>query len=391
MVNTAYLDCFSGISGNMLLGAILHAGLSEEVLYNTLLGLHLQGWQLKVKQLRECGFAAIGVRVESQDKQPHRHLRDIRRILINSSLPDSVRDKSLAVFIRLAQAEATVHGVGQDEVHFHEVGAVDAIIDVVGAVAGFFHLGIERLVCSPLPLTRGWIKCEHGEIPLPAPAVNLLLKDIPVYGIELSQELVTPTGAAIIAELADGFGIMPPMVIKATGYGAGTMKRDDGRPNLLRLCLGKSCRVDEVQEVEVIETHLDDWSPEIWPHVSEQLLESGALDVSLVPIQMKKGRPGFLLKVICSPEDSYLLKQVLFRETTAIGLRFHRQQRLTLPRRAIIVDTPLGKVAAKAMETSEGTVITPEYEACRKLAKEQGIPIRNIYQMVIKGSPENNF
>lgn len=366
----------------MLLGAIIHAGLEEEVLRNTLSALHLPAWQLGVERVRECGFAAIRVGVKSEPEQPHRHLRDIRQILTSSNLPEPVREKSLAVFIRLARAEAAVHGVGEDEVHFHEVGAVDAIIDVVGCVAGFFHLDIKRITCSSLPISRGWISCAHGEIPLPAPAVSLLLKDIPVYGIELSQELVTPTGAAIVAELADGFGIMPPMSMGVTGYGAGTLKRDDGRPNLLRFCTGESCQVDEVQEVEVIETHLDDWNPEIWPHVSEQLLESGALDVSLVPIQMKKGRPGFLLKVICSPEHSHLLKKAIFRETTAIGLRFHRQQRMTLPRKAVMVNTPWGTVTAKAIETAGGTVITPEYEPCRRLAKEKNISIQDIYRAV---------
>ncbi len=385
MTKIAYLDCFSGVSGNMLLGAMIHAGLDEEVLRDTLSGLHLPAWRLTVQRVSVCGFAAIRVGVKSETEQPHRHLSDIRQILANSSLPEPVREKSLAVFIRLARAEAAVHGVGLEEVHFHEVGAVDAILDVVGTVAGFFHLDVKRFICSSLPLSRGWVRCAHGEIPLPAPAVSLLLKDIPVYGIELSQELVTPTGAAIVAELADGFGVMPPMTMKAAGYGAGTRKRDDGRPNLLRLCIGKSRQVDESQKVEVIETHLDDWNPEAWPHVSEQLLESGALDVSLVPIQMKKGRPGFLLRVICSPEYSHPLKKVIFRETTAIGLRFHCQQRMTLPRKAVTVDTPWGEVAAKAIETAEGEVITPEYEACRKLAKEKNVPFQNIYRAVIRG------
>jgi hypothetical protein len=384
MTKIAYLDCFSGVSGNMLLGAIISVGLDEKILRDTLSGLNLPAWQLTVDRIRECGFAAIRVEVKGGTKQPHRRLRDIRQILTESRLPEPVREGSLAVFIRLAKAEAAVHGVNQDEIHFHEVGAVDAIIDVVGAVAGFFHLEIERIVCSSLPLSQGWASCDHGEIPLPAPAVSLLLKDIPVYGIELSQELVTPTGAAIIAEMATGFGVMPPMTMVAVGYGAGTLKRDDGRPNLLRFCIGKSCRVDEAQEVEVIETHLDDWNSEIWPHVSERLLKSGALDVSLVPIQMKKGRPGFLLRVICSIEHSHLLKKIIFRETTAIGLRFHRQHRLTLPRKAVMVNTPWGTVAAKAVETAEGKIITPEYEACRKMANEKNISIQSIYRAVIR-------
>ncbi len=378
-MKTAYLDCFSGVSGNMLLGALLHAGLKEDDLRKSLAALPVSGFQLEIKKVSADGLAALQVQVHVEQKQPHRHLQDINELLQASTLADPVKQRSLAVFTRLAEAEAVVHGVTLGEVHFHEVGAVDALVDVVGVVAGFHHLQVAAIFCSSLPMATGWVTCAHGEIPLPGPAVCGLLKDVPVYGVELQQELVTPTGAALVCELADDFGPMPAMTMGATGYGAGTSKRTDGRPNLLRLCLGLRHEVAEAGEVEVLETHIDDWNPEIWPHVSERLMNAGALDVSLTPIQMKKGRPGFRLKVLCEPALSLELKHVIFSETTAIGLRFHRQQRMTLPRRKTHIETPWGPVEAKETQTPTGPVITPEYEACRQLAKQKKIPLRTVY------------
>ncbi len=386
-MKTAYLDCFSGASGNMLLGALLDAGFAEDALRRTLAALPVSGYQLAIEKVSANGLAAFQVQVLVEQDQPHRHLSDIQALLTASDLPDPFKQGAESVFVRLAEAEATVHGVSPEEVHFHEVGAVDALVDIVGVVAGVHHLQVERVFCSALPMSNGWTKCAHGEIPLPAPAVCALLNDVPVYGVDLQQELVTPTGAALICALASGFGPMPAMTIKATGYGAGTHKRQDGRPNLLRLCLGEVHDAVEALEVEVLETHLDDWSPETWPHVSEQLMAAGALDVSLTPIHMKKGRPGFVLKVICEPAFSLQLKNLIFSETTAIGLRFHRQLRQTLPRRAIAVETPWGMIEGKEIETPTGTVITPEYEACRKLAKEKKISLKTIYTHFSLSSP----
>ncbi len=380
----AYLDCFSGVSGNMLLGALLHAGLPEEVLQKTLAELKLSGWQLDIKPVTISDLQACLVQVHAEKTTEHRHLHHIRTILEQSDLPQAVIIRAAAVFTRLAEAEALVHGTTPEKIHFHEVGAVDAIIDVVGVVAGFHYLGITKIVCSPLPMPGGWVHCEHGDLPLPAPAVCELLKGIPVYGDPLEQELVTPTGAALVAEFASSYGSMPPMILEQTGYGAGTMRRKDGRPNLLRLMTGRSPAAAEAQQVEVIETHLDDWNPELWPHVSEKLMEAGALDVSLVPIQMKKGRPGFLLRLIADPAHGARLKEIILVETSSIGLRFHTMQRMTLPREIIEVDTPWGPVQAKKVETADGTRITPEYEDCRRLAKEQEIPLQKIYAEVAK-------
>ena len=391
----AYLDCFSGVSGDMLLGALLDAGLAESDLRRTLAGLDVHGYELAVERRTVSGFAATRVTVvcphyaheegHGHHHLNHCHLADIAALLDQSILPEPIRHRALAVFTRLAEAEASVHGVTVDRVHFHEVGAVDTIIDIVGTVAGLHHLGIERLVCSPLPMPRGWTSCTHGKIPLPAPAVCRLLQGVPVYGEAIEQELVTPTGAALVRELAADFGPLPPMILEGTGLGAGSMQRPDGRPNLLRLLVGQSAEVTEAQEVEVIETHLDDWNPEYWPHVSERLMTAGALDVSLVPIQMKKGRPGFLLRVIADPVATMPLATVLFSETSAIGLRRRREQRLTLPREQVSVATPWGDLPGKRIRTPAGEIITPEYEACRAVALAQDIPLDVVYSAVREG------
>ena len=383
-MNTAYLDCFSGVSGNMLLGALLHTGLPEDVLHNSLTGLQLPDWQLDIQYNTVSGLQACLVRVQKKETAKHRHLHQIRTLLEQSALPEAIITHSIAVFTRLAEAEAHVHGTTVEKIHFHEVGAVDAIIDIVGVITGFHYLGIEQIICSPLPMPSGWVRCEHGNIPLPAPAVCQLLQNIPVYGDSLAQELVTPTGAALVAELSSAYGSMPPMTLQQTGYGAGTMQRKDGRPNLLRLMIGQAFQAGEEQHVEVIETQIDDWNPELWPHVSEKLMEAGALDVSLVPIQMKKGRPGFLLRLIADPAHGARLKEIILVETSSIGLRFHTMQRMTLPREIIEVDTPWGPVQAKKIETAAGTRITPEYEDCRRLAIEQEIPLQKIYAEVAK-------
>jgi len=380
----AFLDCFSGASGNMLLGALLHAGLEEEVLRNTLAGLQLPDWRLDTQHNTISGLQACLVRVRTKKNPKHRHLHHIRAILEQSTLPETVISRSIAVFTRMAEAEAHVHGTTIEKIHFHEVGAVDAIIDIVGVICGFHYLGIERITCSPLPMPNGWVSCAHGTLPLPAPAVCRLLHNIPVYGDSLAQELVTPTGAALVAELADNYGSMPPMTLQQTGYGAGTMQRKDGRPNLLRLMIGQALQVEETQQVEVIETHLDDWNPELWPHVSDRLMEAGALDVSLVPIQMKKGRPGFLLRVIADPAGNARLKEIILTETSSIGLRFQTMNRMTLPRKIIEVETPWGSVLAKKVTVAGRNKITPEYEDCRRLAEEQNIPLQEIYAAVVQ-------
>ncbi|WP_028583624.1 nickel pincer cofactor biosynthesis protein LarC [Desulfogranum mediterraneum] len=384
-----YLDCFSGVSGNMLLGALLDGGVPEAYLRQTIESvLGKDEFELVIRQKQLNGFACCQVEVNCREGHHHRHLGDIAAILERSALQAEVADGALRVFQRLARAEAAVHGTSVEKIHFHEVGAVDAIVDIVGTVAGFFFLGPATISCSHLPINRGWVRCAHGEIPLPAPAVCRLLEGVPVYGDTVERELVTPTGAALVVELSSSFGLLPPMTLQHTSYGAGTLERPDGRPNLLRLLQGEELRVAEAQEVEVVDTHIDDWNPELWPHVSTLLMEAGALDVSLSPIQMKKGRPGFLVRAICTPALTPAIKTILFAETTTLGLRIRREQRATLPREGVKVETPWGPVAAKKILRPKGVMITPEYEACRQLAQAKGVSLQAVYAAVAEWCPE---
>ncbi|RJX25750.1 MAG: nickel pincer cofactor biosynthesis protein LarC [Desulfurivibrio sp.] len=382
----AYTDAFAGISGDMFLGALLDAGLPEEFLRRELAGLAVHGFQLQIARTGQHSLAATRITVTITHQHQHRTFRLIRELLESSALQPAVKEKSLAIFSALAQAEARVHGCPPDEVHFHEVGAVDAIIDIVGAAIGLHYFAVEQLISSPLPLSRGWVECAHGRLPLPAPAVCELVRGMPVYGTELDRELVTPTGAAILKGCGSTFGPLPPMTIDRVGYGAGSHQLADGRPNLLRLVIGTAAEVTEAQEVEVIETHLDDWQPEGFPFLSEQLFTRGALDVAVIPMQMKKGRPGFLLRVVAEPATAWELKRCILSESSAIGLRFHREQRWTLPRQTGTVATSLGQVAVKKVTTPAGDILYPEYEDCRRLALAKGIPLQQVYREVGRAS-----
>lgn len=386
----AYTDTFSGISGDMFLGALIDAGLPLATLANELAALPVAGYEISAKKTEENGISATRVSIIVGHDHHHRSWRTIQKLLRESDLRDRIKQNALDIFTNLAAAEARVHGCAVDDVHFHEVGAVDAIVDIIGAAIGMDYFAIEQLTSSPLPLSHGWVQCAHGTLPLPAPAVCELTKDIPVYGVDLQQELVTPTGAAIIKSCCRGFGPFPAMRIKQVGYGAGSRKRDDSRPNLLRLVIGESFSAREAQEVEVIETHLDDWQPEGFPYVSEQLFAQGALDVAIIPMQMKKGRPGFLLRVVSEPALSWELQRIILNETSAIGLRYRKESRWTLARCQGFISTPLGPVAVKKVTTPAGKeVLYPEYEDCRRIAAEKNIPLREIYGMVGAAQPEN--
>lgn len=380
----AYVDCFSGISGDMLLGALLHAGLGEDTLRQELAKLDLADAVLELQTTSCQAIGCIRVTISDKQRQELRTLPTIRKILDNSDLAPAIRTKSLAVFQALAEAEAKVHDIPVDRVHFHEIGALDTIFDVVGTVIGLHHLGISRLVVSPLPLGNGFVQCAHGRLPLPAPAVCELLHDVPTYGVDIQKELVTPTGAALAKVLADDFGPMPAMSITATGYGAGTQILPRQQPNLLRLLIGNGTHIDEAQVVTVMETHLDDWNPEFFPYLCDLLLGRGALDVSLSACQGKKGRPGFHLQVICKPADSTMVQDTILSETTAIGLRYRQEQRRTLPREMVCIPTPWGDISAKKVSTPRGPVIYPEYEACRKTALENALSLDEVYRAVYR-------
>lgn len=383
-MTTAFLDCFSGISGDMLLGAFIDAGLDEHALCEQLELLHLSEYTLHTEKVTRGAISATKVHVKTQEHHHHRTHADIATIITNSDINKNCKTTALKIFKTLAQAEAAIHGVSVDHIHFHEVGAVDSIVDIVGTAIALDLLGIDTLIVSPLPMGTGWVECQHGRIPLPAPAVIKLCEGLTVYGVNTTKELVTPTGAAIVKAMATG-GTMPTMTIHNTGYGAGSHELD--QPNVLRLIIGQTEQNHGDQDVEVIDCHLDDWAPESFPHVCELLLKRGALDVSLIPIQMKKGRPGFLLRVLATPHHSQRLKEAILSETTAIGLRFRREQRMTLPRKQVTVTTKYGDIIAKQVETPMGKRIYPEYEECRKIAKKRNLPIMDVYTAVTQASP----
>lgn len=379
---TAYLDCFSGISGDMLLGALLHSGLDADYLKSELEKLQLPGLEFSVAPHKDCSISSCKVSIDQSKRQDLRTLPTINKLLEESGLSPTVTSRSLNIFNLLGRAEAKVHGIELNKVHFHEVGALDTIVDIVGAVIGFEHLGIGRIICSPLPSGHGFVQCDHGRLPLPAPAVCELLQGVPTYGVDLAQELVTPTGAALACGLSDAFGPLPAMTIETTGYGAGSQTLTNGQPNLLRLIIGTEQDVAEIQQIEVIETNLDDWCSEGFPYLCELLFKRGALDVTLTPIQMKKGRPGYTLQVISSPACRQQIQETIFSETSAIGLRFRTESRRTLTRKQVLVETPWGKILAKEVTGTDRVTIYPEYEECRKIADQHKVSLQEVYHAV---------
>lgn len=379
----AYFDCFSGISGDMILGALVDVGVPVELLREQLSALPIESFSLEANQEMRGVVAGTRVRVHCATSPHHRHLEDVRHILLSSTLDGSVKEKSLAVFEKLAQAEARVHQVPVSRVHFHEVGAVDSIVDIVGSVIALEHLGIESIQCSPLPLGHGFISTQHGLLPIPAPATVLLLTGKPVYDSGVERELVTPTGAAIISTLADSFGAVPPMVLRSTGYGAGSDPATDP-PNLLRVMVGETARPQRSRRLLVMETNIDDMSGEIYGYVMEELLMAGALDVSLIPVQMKKNRPGVLLRVLLDPAIQQPIQDLLFRETTTLGIRIHEVERVEVPRQMETIRTVYGDCRIKRFTDAGGeSRVTPEYEDCKRLAREHGVPIRKIFEEVL--------
>lgn len=366
----------------MLLGALLHAGVDFKVLQEQLSTLGLGEFQFTIQNVIDNGITAIKVDIDSKRRQELRTLSSLLTILDTSTLSNTVCNRSAAVFTAIATAEAKVHGTNIEKIHFHEIGALDTLVDVIGTNLCLEMLDIGTIVCSPLPQPRGFITCAHGRIPLPAPAVCELLNGIPSYGVDLEQELVTPTGAALVKVLTTSFGSMPSITQEMIGYGAGSHILSNGQPNLLRIFVGDGHTTQEDQLVEIIETNLDDWNPEGFPYVCEKLFKHGALDVSLTAIQMKKGRPGFCLQIISGRTTTAILKEILLSETTAIGLRYRQEFRKTLPRKVITVSTQWGDLLAKEVETPTGKMIYPEYEECKKLAERENVPLQKIYNTI---------
>src|SRR6266853_2885978 len=322
----AYFDCFSGISGDMTLGALVDAGCALELLRAELRGLQVLGWNLTAEKVWKNGMAATYIKVETEDQSKHRSLGAILEVLQKSQLAPEVRHRSAEIFVKLGEAETRVHDVPLEKIHFHEVGAVDAIVDIVGACIGFDALGIGRFACSALNVGGGTAKMAHGVLPVPAPATANLLQGKPTYSNGVQRELVTPTGAAIVATLCDTFGPQPPMSVSTIGYGAGTADLE-GQPNVVRIMIGETTEkivagFDE--EIAVVEANLDDMNPQIYGYFLEKALAAGALDVYTTPVQMKKNRPGTLLTVLCKPQDTNALMALIFAETTTFGARTYR-------------------------------------------------------------------
>jgi len=395
----AYFDCFSGISGDMTLGAVVDAGCGVEHLRADLRGLQVPGWELTAEKVWKNGMAATQVKVVTEDQSKHRSLSAILEILQKSQLAPTVGERAAAIFQKLGEAEARVHDVPLEKIHFHEVGAVDAIVDIVGACIGFHALGIEKFACSALNVGGGTAKMAHGILPVPAPATANLLQNKPTYSNGVQKELVTPTGAAIVATLCDSFGPQPAMSVSAIGYGAGTADLE-GQPNVVRIMVGDEVRVGKGEtkgteaeawatgfdeEIAVIEANLDDMNPQIYGYFLEKGLAAGALDVYTTPVQMKKNRPGTLLTVLCKPQDTNSLMTLIFAETTTFGVRTYRAQRRVLPREWVSVATDFGDVRMKVSRVNGRILhVAPEFEDCKKLAAEKDVPLQRVIAEAIR-------
>jgi pyridinium-3,5-bisthiocarboxylic acid mononucleotide nickel chelatase len=387
-VKLAYFDCFAGASGDMLLGALLDAGVDQAALEQELRKLNLPGWTLEAKPALKNGVAATAVTVHVEVDSPARGLADINGLIEASELPGAIKLMSTSVFQRLAEAEAKVHGCLPAEVHFHEVGAVDAIIDIVGVACGLSLLGIDTVHVSPLPLGRGFTRAAHGVLPLPAPAVVELLEGVPVFGTDAPGETVTPTGAAILVTVAVQFGPIPPMRLKQAAYGAG--RRDAEYPNVVRLLVGETNAEPSTETLLLLETNIDDMSPQLYEHVFACLFEAGALDVWLSPAQMKKNRPANILAALCRPAHEAVLTGIIFRETTTLGLRRQVVERRSLDRQMREVGTQFGPAQVK-VALLDGRVLRlmPEYEDCRRLALACGVPLREVLAEVERAARED--
>ncbi len=419
-MKVAYFDCFSGISGNMILGALVDLGLDIEELRAELGNFPLQGYQIEARRVSKKEISAIYVEVVTPADERGRTLRDILNLIDQSTLNQEIKGLSRQIFIRLGEAEARIHDQDLDVVHFHEIGKVDTIVDILGTLIGLKKLGIERVSCSPLNVGKGFIRCSHGTLPIPAPITAELLKGVPVYTTGVEGELTTPTGAAIITGIAADFCDLPPLNIQKSGYGAGKM--DLEIPNLLRVFIGEalkypatSCGASDVplevqtgplfscqqaggypaelsietasnyitEQVTIIETNIDDMNPQFYGHVVESLWEAGALDVFLTPVQMKKNRPGVLLSVIAPKEQVGKLLDTLFEESTTLGVRISETRRLSLPRSLKVINTKFGQIQVKVARQGNTMIkVVPEYDDCRKAANAYKVPVSQVYAEV---------
>lgn len=426
MTRTLYLDCFAGASGDMLLGAMLDCGLDFELLRSELEKLGVEGYKLSLTRVDRSGISSAKFDVhlsgESHSHEhhhehlhehhhdhghshehhhhhddhehshehhhhEHRGLSEIKRIIASSNLSEPVKQRAQAIFQRIGEAESKIHGIPIETVHFHEVGAIDSIVDIVGACIAFDALKIERIISSPLHVGSGTFKCAHGTYPVPGPATAELLKGVPAYSKDIEGELVTPTGAAIISTLAESYGPMPMMKIEKIGYGAGT--RDYPKfPNTLRAIIGE-LEEDADQTpttITVIEANIDDLNAQVFGYLMDRVLEAGALDIFYTPAQMKKNRPGVLLTLLCKPEDRERMTEIIFRETTTLGVRYRNERREILRREFVTVETEYGPIRIKVSRALDGCVInaSPEFEDCRAAAERHQAPLRDVQTAALK-------
>ena len=378
----AYFDCFSGISGDMVLGALVDAGADLRAIEAELRKLGLEGWTISAEKVKRGAIFATHVKVETSEEHHHRGLSIILGRIDKAGLAPRAADRARRIFTRLAEAEAKVHNMPVEEVHFHEVGAVDSIVDIVGAAIGFELLGIDEFACSALDVGAGQVKTAHGLLPVPAPATAELLRGAPMYTSGIARELVTPTGAAIATTLSTRYAQIPEMTLQAVGYGAGSANLTE-KANVLRILIGENATSEAGEHwdapVSVIETNLDDMSPQIYGYFVERALAAGALDVFSTAVQMKKNRPGVLLTILCDAAHTARLIDLVFRETTTIGVRTYDVRRKVLDRELVPVATPFGEVRMK-ISRMNGSVLnaTPEYEDCQRLAAEKGIPLKQV-------------
>ena len=392
----AYFDCFSGISGDMTLGAFLDLGVPVEWLTEQLARLPLAGFDVCVDTVSRNGIAAKSVRVRVEDDTTSRDHAQIRSLIDSSPLSSNIKQMSRDIFERIAHAEAVIHGCAVDAVHFHEVGGIDAIVDIVGTALCMDYLGIKIVIASHVPLGKGFVSCDHGTLPVPAPATLGILKGVPVYGTNIPHELVTPTGAAILVTLAESYGELPEMIIEKTGYGAG--KRElESIPNLLRVIMGTGIWDDMGQRstlhqdtVVVLETCIDDMNPEVFGFLMDRLFEHGALDVYWIPVFMKKNRPGTLVQVLCRRNLKKVLIDCILSETSTLGIRYYTAKRFMLTRETVMMNTAYGEIQVKRIiEPGGGVRIVPEYDVCKNIALENKLPIRVVYDTIIKSVSES--
>ncbi|HHT62544.1 MAG: nickel pincer cofactor biosynthesis protein LarC [Bacillota bacterium] len=379
-MKTAYFHCDSGISGDMCIGALVHAGADFSSLRQQLSTLPLNNYEISYDTILKNNITAGKFTVKFAEDQPHRNLEDILHIINTANLAPEIKERSKDVFTRLAQAEAKVHGTTPDKIHFHEVGAVDSIIDIVGTVICLSLLKIEKIVSSPLPVGRGFVTCAHGTIPLPAPATREILKGVPQYGLNIEGELVTPTGAAIIATLAHSFGPLPEMSVHAFGFGAGT--KDFSIPNILAVSIGEEHSSSPLllkEEINILEACIDDMNPEFFSYLWDRVFSVGAKDMFITPVYMKKGRPGFLVTVLCLKDKAKDVAGTLLKETSTLGVRVRSETRFYCPRENIKVKTKYGEINVKVGNIEGTKNLAPEFEECKNAARKHQVPLKDVY------------